>query len=63
MQQVERSGAFPEPWLRPRNGAPKVRRGRVGGYLEVLSDCDIAYLEAIFGGERPEPGAVTRAGM
>lgn len=55
MQQVERSGVFPEPWLRPRNGAPKVRQGRVGGYREVLDDADIVYLDAVFGGQLPDP--------
>jgi hypothetical protein len=57
MQQVERSGIFPEPWLRPRNGAPKVRRGKVGGYRDVLSDSDIAYLDAVF--DTAPPGCRT----
>lgn len=51
MREVERSGRFAEPWLRPRNEAPKVRRGRVGGYRDVLSPADIAYLDEIFGSD------------
>ncbi len=62
MQQVEQSGAFPEPWLRPRNGAPKVRMGKIGGYLEVLSDSDIAYLDSIFDRVQPESGTATGTG-
>ena len=50
MRQLEQSGEFPEPWLRPRNGAPKVRRGKVGGYREVLGADDIAWLDAVFTG-------------
>ncbi len=49
MKKVEQSGAFEEPWLRLRNGAPKVRQGKMGGYLDVLSDDDIAYLNNVFG--------------
>ncbi len=45
MRAVELSGKFGEPWLRPRNGAPKTRRGIVGGYAESLSAADIAFLE------------------
>ena len=48
MKAVEESGKFREPWLRPRNGALKVRRGRTGGYVDELSPADIAFLNAIF---------------
>lgn len=49
MREVERSESFPQPWLRPRNGALKVRRGKVGGFRDVLEATDIAYLNAVFG--------------
>lgn len=49
MREVEQSEAFPQPWLRPRNGALKVRRGKVGGFRDSLSTADIAYLDAVFG--------------
>lgn len=48
MKAVEQSQAFQEPWLRPRNDAPKVRRGKVAGYLDELSREDIDYLSRIF---------------
>jgi hypothetical protein len=51
MKQVEQSGAFDQPWLRPRNGAPKVRRGVVGGFRETLGPDDVAYLDATFFGK------------
>ena len=60
MQKVDQSGNFPEPWLRPRNGAPKVRQGKVGGYLDALDDNDIAYLDSIFGLEQPVLSAAGR---
>lgn len=49
MRAVENSGTFAEPWLRPRNSAPKVRLGKVGGYRDELSKSDIAYLNDVFG--------------
>jgi hypothetical protein len=49
MKQIEQSGAFPEPWLRPRNEFLKVRKGKIGGYREILADEDIAFLESVFG--------------
>ena len=49
MKALEQSQAFPSPWLRPRNNAPKVRKGKVGGYLEELPPGDIAYLNEVFG--------------
>jgi hypothetical protein len=48
MKEVEQSGSFPELWLRPILGSPKVRQGRVGGFAEVLSAEDIAYLDHVF---------------
>lgn len=49
MRQLETSGSFSEPWLRPRNGAPKVRKGEVGGYAAALSAEDLTYLDEVFG--------------
>ncbi len=49
MRDVERSGAFPEPWLRLRNGSPKVREGKIGGHRAVLTPSDIAYVESVLG--------------
>lgn len=49
MRELEQSHAFPEPWLRPRNGHLKVRRGRVGGYMDDLTVRDIVYLNEVFG--------------
>jgi hypothetical protein len=48
MRRVELSGSFAEPWLRPRNGHPKVRRGEVGTYRDELSAADITYLNEVF---------------
>lgn len=49
MKAVEASGTFPHPWLNLRNGAPKVRRGRIGNYADELSAADIDWLNEIFG--------------
>ena len=49
MKDLEQSGKFPEPWLKPRNNAPKVREGRIGGFRNSLTDDDIAYLNDLFG--------------
>lgn len=49
MRALEASGAFAEPWLRPRNGFAKVRRGEVGAFRDELSAADVAYLDSIFG--------------
>jgi hypothetical protein len=49
MQAIEQSGSFAKPWLRARNGAPKVRRGVVGGYRCELSEADVHYLNVVFG--------------
>ena len=48
MKVVEQSGEFPFPWLRPRNDAPKVRRGQVGGFRDALCAEDIGYLNSVF---------------
>ncbi len=48
MKAVESSGRFPHPWLRPRNSAPKIRRGVVGGFRDHLSETDIKYLTDVF---------------
>ncbi len=48
MRKVESAGEFPHPWLRPRNGASKVRNGKVGGHKELFSPADIAYLSSVF---------------
>lgn len=48
MREVEQSEAFPQPWLRPRNGALKVRRGKVGGFQDTLDAADIGYLNSVF---------------
>lgn len=45
MQEVERSLQFPEPWLRPRMGSPKVRQGKVGSYKNALTSDDIKFIE------------------
>ncbi|WP_207263998.1 class I SAM-dependent methyltransferase [Desulfovibrio sp. Huiquan2017] len=50
MKRLEKSGRFPAPWLRLRNGAPKVRKGKVNGYREEMDAGDIAYLDGVFGG-------------
>jgi len=49
MKAIESSGEFPHPWLNLRNGAPKVRRGRVGNYLDELCSEDVDYLNEVFG--------------
>lgn len=55
MREIELSGAFPHPWLKLRNGAPKVRRGQVGNYADELDEADIRYLDQIFGTEPRVP--------
>ncbi len=49
MRALEERGDFPQPWLRPRNGALKVRRGVAGKFRDYLSDADVAYLGELFG--------------
>lgn len=48
MKAVEMSEQFPRHWLRPQNGSPKVRRGKAGGYMDVLSDSDVEFLNQVF---------------
>ncbi|MCF7800539.1 MAG: glycosyltransferase [Candidatus Marinimicrobia bacterium] len=48
MRKTEQSGKFPHPWLRLRNGAPKVRNGKIGNYRTELKASDIKYLDKIF---------------
>ena len=48
MKKIEASNEFAEPWLRYRNGSPKVRQGKVGGFREALIEADIAFLNEIF---------------
>jgi Sulfotransferase domain len=48
MKNIEGSDNFEAPWLRFRNGAPKVRKGKIGGFFEELSKFDIDYLNGIF---------------
>lgn len=48
MKAVELSRKFPHPWLRPRNESLKVRRGKVGGFHDYLSEADEAFLNRVF---------------
>jgi len=48
MQTVELGGTFSDPWLRPRNGALKVRLGRMEAYRLALDATDVLYLENMF---------------
>jgi hypothetical protein len=48
MQAVELRDTFPDPWLRPRNGALKVRSGRMEAYRLALDATDVRHLEDIF---------------
>jgi hypothetical protein len=57
MQQLEQSEGFAQPWLRPRQGALKVRRGKVGGFRDTLGADDIAYLDGVFGREADGPAS------
>lgn len=51
MKSTEDSDRFSEPWLRRRNGSPKVRAGRIGAFREELLPADISYLDDVFGAE------------
>lgn len=53
MREVELAGSFPHPWLRPKNGALKMRRGKPQAHRDVLSRNDIAYLDDIFEMQSP----------
>jgi len=48
MRQVEQSGTFDQPWLRTRDGAPKVRRGQTGSHRLDLNPADLAFLNQVF---------------
>jgi len=48
MKAIEQKSEFCETWLQLRNGAPKVRRGRIGGFVDELTAADIDYLNEIF---------------
>jgi len=48
MKAVEQNGEFGESWLQLRNAEPKVRRGRIGSFIDDLAPADIAYLDTIF---------------
>ena len=47
MKAIEQSSTFPEPWLRLRNGSPKVRMGKVGGYAVAFCEDDLRYLNEV----------------
>jgi hypothetical protein len=49
MKKTEDEDTFGQPWLRKRNGTPKVRKGKVGGFRTELSKEDIVYLNEVFG--------------
>jgi Sulfotransferase domain len=53
MKRVEESGEFEKGWLKKRNGHAKVRRGKVGGFVEALPPADVTYLNGIFGLKNP----------
>jgi hypothetical protein len=48
MNHLEQSETFEHPWLRPRNSAPKVRQGKVGGFRDALGEEDIEFLNDVF---------------
>ncbi len=56
MKDIEQSEQFPAAWLKPRNGAPKVREGRIGQFANALKPNDIEYLNNLFFSDRGEPG-------
>ncbi len=49
MKRLETAGAFPSPILAPQNPEEsesfKVRKGKIGGYVDYLSASDIAYID------------------
>lgn len=61
MKKVERSETFDAPWLRLRNGAPKVRQGKIGSFAESLKSEDIAYLNQVFHLEKNDARAPASA--
>lgn len=48
MRRVEKEGGFSKPWLLPKNGSFKVRKGKRGGYKEELKGEDVLYLNGVF---------------
>jgi hypothetical protein len=52
MRRLERSNAFQFPGLRPGDASDpesyKVRRGRVGGFVDYLSPADVAHIDCEF---------------
>jgi hypothetical protein len=44
MQRAEDEDILGQPWLRKRNGCPKVRRGAIGGFESELSEKDVVFL-------------------
>lgn len=48
MREVEQSRRFPQPWLVPKSGFPKVREGKVGGHRNAFAAADIEYLDSVF---------------
>lgn len=48
MKSVEQSNNFKNAWLKPRNGFPKVRAGKVGGYQKELCKDDIEFIKHVF---------------
>jgi hypothetical protein len=51
MKKKEKAGEFNEPWLKSGNkgsdNSMKVRKGKIGGYLEELNKEDIEYIEKV----------------
>jgi len=47
MRSVEESNSYNAPWLRPRNGFLKTRKGMQGSHKEELSETDIIYLDEL----------------
>ena len=54
MKGLEKSGSLREPWMRSgQNGADnamKVRKGKIGGFREELSEADIAFVNNVIKG-------------
>jgi len=48
MKSVESSGSFNQPWLRLRNGYPKVREGKMNNYKHYFTKNDLDYLLSVF---------------
>lgn len=48
MKYIELGNKFNRPWLQPRQGNLKVRRGKINGYKDSLVKDDILFLNSIF---------------